>query len=1446
MSIKQRRIRNECQMRSSVAPIIHPTPQQSKAPPSFRLLVEIHSSASLLRISKLLFVILFILAAPALARAAQSDLIVQNLSVSPASGRAGSSIAISFTIRNQGSGGANASTTHIRISNSTLNVTTSDPLLALISTPSITQGGVYQVSRTVAIPSSRTPGAHYIWVILDVNSTANQSNESNDKANVPFIVLIPSDLVPQNLIVTPTSGLPGTDIAFSFSIRNQGPGQAAPSTTRIWLNTSSSTVTMNDYLLASINIPALAAGAVHPVAQILKIPANRNPGTHYIWVVVDAESTANQNNENNDKARVAFTVTAPPSDLVVQNLALSKMMGNAGISVTVSFTIRNQGIGTANASTTHIRLAGSNSQVTDKDTLLASFTTPSLVAGGTSDVIRNITIPSNKAPGAYYVWVILDAYSRANQSNENNDKANTKFIIDCLVPVVTTQPGSRVISSGGRATISVTAQGTPPLTYQWYKGVSGDTSNPISGATLGTLTTPTLTSTTNFWVRVNNVCGSINSNPAMITVNTPTNLIVEVLDPACTSSTGCAGGYLVESGEVVTLHPDARELSKAMVRRVGAATDGVTRLLLRVKSNSPVTFSMRLATATPSPAWGWLTKRDGSQTGLSLTVSPDGGFAFAVYQTPKDFPADLPRDRPMIIIEATAGAASGRATITLRPPPIVLVHGVWSCDEAWAGLEDFLKQNYGYDICNGCRVNYGWPYHDKMCRPIQSSVSSSIDPSVGSFDPEKINSLTPNLPVKKLVDAMNKALEIYRRANIAVTQVDVVSHSLGGLLARSRVALKPVRYQRKENYNQGDFHKLITVGTPHHGSPLANFLVKHRCDTIYDITMPTKPTFLKVQELFAARLNKSLGPAIFEFQTASAALQHLSETKVPSHTVIGKKPDLSVTYGILNGIISAIDWKTSLNEELDILGNHDTIVPFDSQRGGLSGEAKSLIRDIVHADLGGDVSETSSGEVWEEIARLLHEKVDSPSFAPELPKPVPSGPAALPYEIACPAALMAVAPFEQTVSGTLTPTAGTVVRPGEVIQIIFTLDGGNPIDGVLFIIGGRFYNATAEGPFSLSYTVPTDRAGEMEISALTYGPGPVNYTLSTKIIIAPSASPIALNASPRELNLTGIGEEAQLLVSGQFADGEPIDLTRSTAGTLYALQSGNTNVVSINADGLVEARGFGRETILITNSDKTTKVEVKVAPPDDPSSDEVTSVSAASYESDTLATESIIAAFGSGLASTTAAANTRPLPTTLAGTTVKITDSVGTEYLAPLFFVSPMQINYQIPPDAAPGPAIVEVMREDGATSFGIILIDTVAPGLFTADASGKGLASAVALRVKADGSQIFEPIVRFDPSQNKFVAVPIDLGPDLGDATDQVFLILFGTGIRFRSDLSAVSAKIGGVDAQVLYAGEQSVFVGLDQINVRLPRSLIGRGEVDITLMADSKPANTVKVRIR
>jgi|GEM_PF-1879060 len=238
----------------------------------------------------------------------------------------------------------------------------------------------------------------------------------------------------------------------------------------------------------------------------------------------------------------------------------------------------------------------------------------------------------------------------------------------------------------------------------------------------------------------------------------------------------------------------------------------------------------------------------------------------------------------------------------------------------------------------------------------------------------------------------------------------------------------------------------------------------------------------------------------------------------------------------------------------------------------------------------------------------------------------------------------------------------------------------------------------------------------------------------------------------------------------------------------------------------------------------------------------VVSVSAASFGETALASESIVAAFGQGLAATTQAAATTPLPTTLAGTRVLVRDGAGVERLAPLFFVSPGQINYQLPAGTMPGAATITVTRGAGVAATGAVQVAATAPGLFAANADGQGAAAAIALRVRADGTQSFEPLALFDPAQHRFIPRPLDLGAE----TDRVYLVLFGTGLRYRRSLSTTSVKIGGVEAQTIYAGAQGGFVGLDQLNVLVPRRMPRGGEVDVTLRVEGRAANPVKINIR
>jgi uncharacterized protein (TIGR03437 family) len=125
---------------------------------------------------------------------------------------------------------------------------------------------------------------------------------------------------------------------------------------------------------------------------------------------------------------------------------------------------------------------------------------------------------------------------------------------------------------------------------------------------------------------------------------------------------------------------------------------------------------------------------------------------------------------------------------------------------------------------------------------------------------------------------------------------------------------------------------------------------------------------------------------------------------------------------------------------------------------------------------------------------------------------------------------------------------------------------------------------------------------------------------------------------------------------------------------------------------------------------------------------------------------------------------------------------------------------------------------------------------------SGQGVPAALAIFVRGDGSQTWQYVFNTGCAVGTCQPVPLDLGAP----TDRVILQLYGTGIRGRSSLAAVTARIGGVDVPVEYAGEVAGLTGLDQVNVPVPRSLIGRGEVDLVLSVDGKTSNSVRVNLR
>ncbi|MEP7342187.1 MAG: IPT/TIG domain-containing protein [Acidobacteriota bacterium] len=237
---------------------------------------------------------------------------------------------------------------------------------------------------------------------------------------------------------------------------------------------------------------------------------------------------------------------------------------------------------------------------------------------------------------------------------------------------------------------------------------------------------------------------------------------------------------------------------------------------------------------------------------------------------------------------------------------------------------------------------------------------------------------------------------------------------------------------------------------------------------------------------------------------------------------------------------------------------------------------------------------------------------------------------------------------------------------------------------------------------------------------------------------------------------------------------------------------------------------------------------------------QVTVVSAASFATDkVLAPGEIAAAFGTFNTQNNQVfiANSLPLPTTLGGVKIRIGNTD-----APLFFVAPSQINLQIPDGTADGQSVtVTVTNANGTTTTGTLTIVRSAVGIFSARATGQGAAA---------GQTTFDGVVY----QNTYNPDGTEKEVNAGTRANPNILVLYTTGLRNTPAANpndgngvaeAVSVKIQGVPATVLYAGPAPNLIGVDQVNAIIPPELSGLGSVSVRLRANNRDSNIVTIKI-
>lgn len=233
-------------------------------------------------------------------------------------------------------------------------------------------------------------------------------------------------------------------------------------------------------------------------------------------------------------------------------------------------------------------------------------------------------------------------------------------------------------------------------------------------------------------------------------------------------------------------------------------------------------------------------------------------------------------------------------------------------------------------------------------------------------------------------------------------------------------------------------------------------------------------------------------------------------------------------------------------------------------------------------------------------------------------------------------------------------------------------------------------------------------------------------------------------------------------------------------------------------------------------------------------------VSSASFEGGPLAQGTLVSAFslfGAKLATSSAGADSPSWPTTLGGATVSVRDSTGATHAAVINYASPSQLNYRIPEAAATGFATVTITA-GGVSTTGAINISAAYPSLFF-HFNGEYTAAGYLTRAR-NGQNTNEDFIQV--TNGTVAPLLIDLGPE----TDQVYLILFGSGLGKAGTATTVSASIGGINVIPAYAGPQGTWAGLDQYNIPVPRSLVGKGKAEVIVTVNSKPSNPVNVTFK
>lgn len=497
----------------------------------------------------------------------------------------------------------------------------------------------------------------------------------------------------------------------------------------------------------------------------------------------------------------------------------------------------------------------------------------------------------------------------------------------------------------------------------------------------------------------------------------------------------------------------------------------------------------------------------------------------------------------------------GTPFIYLKRPPVVLLHGLFAYPSTWEDFE--IKE---------LKEKYNFPY---------------------VINPRYFNNLHFNEAWPTIRDWINLALDEARKDNVVAQKVDIIAHSMGGIITK---------LYGHESY----IHSITTVGTPHFGSPLANILWPMVDDWRWNPLDQAIATSLTISGMFNVLGSPILG-AIEDLRLNEGKSCPAWNIDVPICVIAGITPDSYLTsqypYDVSSksknssfsssyhqvllkifkwtGIFDFQGSMKGLNKFIFQGSKNDWVVDQLSQEGGYADRAIK-VNGIWHCE------EPENTEVWDNIIKFYQGEIEYSKEKPYTPKiteyKLPTfkeiGISSGEIEITC-------------------PIQDQAFKPGETVTVEISVTNENAM--VMIATTNLDFEILEQSPFKYSFVIKDEIVGPLNI--FVAAKDDIGYIGSDEVTIIVSNTSILLDLKvypkTNQMTLTA-GSEIPLSVMGIYDDELERNITSSGCGTTYI--SSNPNVVEISSDGFLTAVTPGDTLITIKNSNISKEISLNVNP----------------------------------------------------------------------------------------------------------------------------------------------------------------------------------------------------------------------------------------------------------